>query len=65
MPHSARAWWSRYRSWPLLLLTLVIATLTESGLAWTIVWVGLGLTVLAAKRLARAMIFTLPTTMVR
>ncbi|WP_330350939.1 hypothetical protein [Streptomyces sp. NBC_00582] len=50
---------------PLLLPTLVVAALTESGLVWAIVWVGLGLTVLAVIGLALALLLTMSTTMVR
>ncbi|MER6290344.1 hypothetical protein [Streptomyces sviceus] len=50
---------------PLLLPMLVIAALTESGLLWAIVWVGLGLTALAVIGLALALMFTVSATMVR
>ncbi|MFD6183139.1 hypothetical protein [Streptomyces goshikiensis] len=50
---------------PLLLPMLVIAVLTESGLLWAIVWVGLGLTALAVIGLALALMFTVSATMVR
>ena len=50
---------------PLLLPMLVIAVLTESGLLWAIVWVGLGLTALAVIGLAVALMFTVSATMVR
>lgn len=50
---------------PLLLPMLVIAVLTESGLLWAIVWVGLGLTALAVIGLSLALMFTVSATMVR
>lgn len=50
---------------PLLLLTLVVAALTESGLVWAIVWVGLGFTALAVIGLSLALTGTMSTTMVR
>ncbi|WP_339135138.1 hypothetical protein WJM95_34945 [Streptomyces sp. f51] len=50
---------------PLLLPMLVIAVLTESGLLWAIVWIGLGLTALAVIGLALASMFTVSATMVR
>ncbi|WP_147976182.1 hypothetical protein [Streptomyces sp. MS191] len=50
---------------PLLLPMLVIALLTDSGLLWAIVWVGLGLTTLAVIGLALALTFTVSATMVR
>ncbi|GLP64825.1 hypothetical protein TUSST3_14450 [Streptomyces sp. TUS-ST3] len=50
---------------PLLLPMLVIAVVTESGLLWAIVRVGLGLTVLAVIGLALALMFTVSATMVR
>jgi len=50
---------------PLLLVTLVVAALTQSGAVWAIVWVVLGLTVLAVIGLALALLFTVSTTMVR
>ncbi|MGC0406535.1 hypothetical protein RKD27_009179 [Streptomyces sp. SAI-126] len=50
---------------PLLLPMLVIALLTESGLLWAIVRIGLGLTVLAVIGLALALMFTVSATMVR
>jgi hypothetical protein len=50
---------------PLLLVTLVVAAVTGSGPVWAIVWVVLGLTVLAVIGLALAMLFTVSTTMVR
>ena len=50
---------------PLLLVTLVVAALTRSGAVWAIVWVVLGLTVLAVIGLALALLVTVSTTMVR
>ncbi|MEV6549809.1 hypothetical protein AB0M57_14035 [Streptomyces sp. NPDC051597] len=50
---------------PLLLPALVIAVLTESGLVWAMLWVGLGLTALAIIGLALGLILTVSTTMVR
>ncbi|GAB7109750.1 hypothetical protein JCM4814A_80650 [Streptomyces phaeofaciens JCM 4814] len=50
---------------PLLLLTLVVAALTGSGLVWAIIWVGLWLTVLAVIGLALALTGMMSTTMVR
>lgn len=50
---------------PLLLPMLVIALLTESGLLWVIVRVGLGLTALAVIGLSVALMFTVSATMVR
>ncbi|MFE6335869.1 hypothetical protein ACFVOK_22095 [Streptomyces sp. NPDC057798] len=50
---------------PLLLPMLVIAVLTESGVVWAILWVSLGLTVLAVIGLALALTFTVAATMVR
>ena len=50
---------------PLLLPALMVAVVTGSGLVWAILWVGLGLTVLAVIGLALALIFMMSTTMVR
>ncbi|WP_340373831.1 hypothetical protein U5640_00630 [Streptomyces sp. SS7] len=50
---------------PLLLVALLVAVLTESAQAWAIVWVVLGLTVLAVVGLTLALLVTTSTAMVR
>ncbi|MEV7560775.1 hypothetical protein [Streptomyces sp. NPDC089795] len=50
---------------PLLLAFLVVALLTESAVAWALLWIVLGLTVLAVVGLMVGLMWVVPATMVR